>query len=55
MEEIEVVKFDKLTNIPVAKKLMKLSDWIAFKKHTKTHYYKAYQIGFCQIKIEKSL
>jgi len=52
MEEIEVVKFDKITNNPIAKKIMTLNDWVVFKKHTQTHYYKAYQIGFSQIKIE---
>jgi len=51
MLEVEVVKFDRKTNNPIAKKIMLLSDWIVFKKFTKDFYYKAYQIGFCEIKI----
>jgi hypothetical protein len=52
MEQIEVVKFERKTNNPIAKKTMLLSDWVVFKKFTKDYYYKAYQLGFCQIKID---
>lgn len=46
MHEIEVIKFERLTNKPIAKKLMSLDNWKDFNKFTKDFYYKAYQINF---------
>lgn len=47
---IEVVKFSKITNEPVAIKQMQLEDWKKFKKFTKDYYYKAYEIGYSKYK-----
>jgi hypothetical protein len=47
MHEIEVIKFNK-QNIPIAKKIMTLDDWVVFNKRTELFYYKAYQIGYSQ-------
>lgn len=51
MVEVEVVKFEKSTNNPVAKKIMSIDDWVKFPKYNKTHYYKAYQLNFSQYQI----
>jgi len=46
MLEIEVIKFERKSNKPTAKKIMSLDNWNKFNKFTKYYYYKAYQIGF---------
>lgn len=46
MHEIEVVKFRKSDNKPIAKKIMTYDNWLTFKKFNKEYYYKAYQLGF---------
>jgi len=46
MHEIEVIKFERITNKPIVKKTMSLDSWNSFNKFTKDYYYKAYQIEF---------
>jgi hypothetical protein len=51
MQEIEVIKFERTTNKPIAKKIMTLDAWNEFKKFTKDYYYKAYQLNFSQFNL----
>lgn len=46
MHEIEIIKFERKSNKPIAIKIMTLDDWNSFKKFTKDYYYKAYQLNF---------
>ena len=55
MQEIEVIKFERTTNKPIAKKIMTLDSWKDFKKFTKDYYYKAYQLKFSQFNLHKSV
>jgi hypothetical protein len=48
MIDLEIIKFEKGTNKPIAKKIMSSDNWIKFKKFTEFHYYKSYQLGFSQ-------
>jgi hypothetical protein len=50
MEEIEVIKFCRETNIVLNRKIMTISDWHKISKLKLVNfYYKAYQLGFYQI------
>jgi len=51
MQEIEVIKFERTTNKPIAKKIMTLDSWKDFKNFTKDYYYKAYQLKFSQFNL----
>ena len=51
MHEIEVIKFERKTNKPIAKKIMTLDTWNKFKKFTKDYYYKAYELNFSQFNL----
>jgi hypothetical protein len=51
MQEIEVIKFKRATNKPIAKKIMTLDVWKDFKKFTKDYYYKSYQLNFSQFNL----
>ena len=51
MTQVEVIKFNRTTNQPVAIKEMDLEDWKAFNKFTKEYYYKAYQLGYSQFNL----
>jgi len=48
MIQVEVIKFNRTTNQPIAAKIMQLEDWKIFNKFTREYYYKAYQIGYSQ-------
>lgn len=48
MIDLEIIKFEKGTNKPIAKKIMSSDSWKDFKKFTKDYYYKAYQLKFSQ-------
>lgn len=48
MIDLEVIKFEKGTNKPIAKKIMSTDNWNKFNKISKDYYYKAYQLKFSQ-------
>ena len=51
MHEIEVIKFEKETNKPIAKKIMSSDEWNRFNKFTSKHRYISYQLGFSQFNL----
>jgi len=51
MHEIEIIKFEKGSNKPIAKKIMSSDAWTKFNKISKDYYYKAYQLKFSQFSL----